>query len=192
MSPMSAEFDRRAQLSRTGCSPFLGTSRPKVKKDLGYALDVLDADHFGLEEGQGAHRRIPRRPDPAEEAEGARSSASSGLPGVGKTSLGKSIAKATGREFIRMALGGVRDEAEIRGQPADLYRLDARQGHPVDEEGQEVQPALPARRNRQEMGMDFRGDPVLGPAGSPGPRAELDVHGPLLEVEYESVEASCS
>ncbi|MBN9553006.1 MAG: LON peptidase substrate-binding domain-containing protein, partial [Alphaproteobacteria bacterium] len=113
MSPMSAESTVvRNYLDWLLSIPWGKNS--KVKQDLNYAQDVLDADHFGLDkvkerivEYLAVQSRQKKLKGPI--------LCLVGPPGVGKTSLGKSIAKATGREFIRMALGGVRDEAEIRG-----------------------------------------------------------------------------
>src|SRR5690606_29254520 len=114
MSPMSAE----ATVVRNYLDWLLSLPwgrKSKVKRDLGYAQQVLDADHYGLDkvkeriiEYLAVQARTGKLKGPI--------LCLVGPPGVGKTSLGKSIAKATGREFIRMALGGVRDEAEVRGQ----------------------------------------------------------------------------
>ncbi len=88
--------------------------RTKVKKDLSKAQEILDADHYGLErvkerilEYLAVQTRLNQIKGPI--------LCLVGPPGVGKTSLGQSIANATGRKYVRMALGGVRDEAEIRG-----------------------------------------------------------------------------
>ena len=113
MSPMSAEATVvRNYLDWLLSIPWQKNS--KVKHDLGFAEEVLDADHYGLDkvkerivEYLAVQSRQKKLKGPI--------LCLVGPPGVGKTSLGKSIAKATGREFVRMALGGVRDEAEIRG-----------------------------------------------------------------------------
>src|SRR3984885_11049885 len=113
MSPMSAE----ATVVRNYLDWLLSIpwqKRSKVKKDLAAAQTILDGDHFGLDkvkerivEYLAVQQRANKLTGPI--------LCLVGPPGVGKTSLGKSIAKATGREFVRMSLGGVRDEAEIRG-----------------------------------------------------------------------------
>ena len=113
MSPMSAE----ATVVRNYLDWLLSIPwrKPtKIIKDLKYAEDVLNADHHGLEkvkerilEYLAVQQRVDKMKGPI--------LCLVGPPGVGKTSLGKSIAKATGRNFVRMSLGGVRDEAEIRG-----------------------------------------------------------------------------
>ena len=113
MSPMSAE----ATVVRNYLDWMLGIpwgKRSKIKKDLHGAQAVLDGDHYGLEkvkerivEYLAVQQRANKLTGPI--------LCLVGPPGVGKTSLGKSIARATGREFVRMSLGGVRDEAEIRG-----------------------------------------------------------------------------
>ena len=113
MSPMSAE----ATVVRNYLDWLLSIpwqKRSKIKKDLPTAQTILDADHFGLDkvkerivEYLAVQQRANKLTGPI--------LCLVGPPGVGKTSLGKSIARATGREFVRMSLGGVRDEAEIRG-----------------------------------------------------------------------------
>ncbi|MGL6152157.1 MAG: LON peptidase substrate-binding domain-containing protein, partial [Aeromonas sobria] len=113
MSPMSAEATVvRSYVDWMVQVPW--KARSKVKKDLGKAQEVLDADHYGLEkvkdrilEYLAVQARVNKLKGPI--------LCLVGPPGVGKTSLGQSIARATGRKYVRMALGGVRDEAEIRG-----------------------------------------------------------------------------
>src|SRR5271163_1315383 len=113
MSPMSAE----ATVVRNYIDTLVGLpwrKKSKINKDLGNAVKVLDADHYGLEkvkerivEYLAVQQRVDRLKAPI--------LCLVGPPGVGKTSLGQSMARATNRKFVRMALGGVRDEAEIRG-----------------------------------------------------------------------------
>ncbi|HEX6229637.1 MAG TPA: LON peptidase substrate-binding domain-containing protein, partial [Solirubrobacterales bacterium] len=113
MSPMSAE----ATVVRNYLDWLLGIPwgrRSRVKHDLGFAEEVLDADHYGLEKVKERIVEYLAVQSRANKLKGPILCLV-GPPGVGKTSLGKSIARATGREFIRMSLGGVRDEAEIRG-----------------------------------------------------------------------------
>ena len=113
MSPMSAEASVvRGYLDWMVSIPWF--KRSKVRHDLKRAQAVLDEDHFGLEEVKdrileylAVQRRVKKIKGPV--------LCLVGPPGVGKTSLGESIARATNRKFVRMALGGVRDEAEIRG-----------------------------------------------------------------------------
>ena len=113
MSPMSAESSViRNYLDWILSIPW--GKKTKVKKDINFAKQVLDEDHYGLEkvkerilEYLAVQQRIKKMKGPILCLVGA--------PGVGKTSLGKSIARSTGRKFVRMSLGGVRDEAEIRG-----------------------------------------------------------------------------
>ncbi|SUH10616.1 Lon protease [Salmonella enterica subsp. enterica] len=113
MSPMSAEATVvRGYIDWMVQVPW--NARSKVKKDLRQAQEILDTDHYGLErvkdrilEYLAVQSRVNKIKGPI--------LCLVGPPGVGKTSLGQSIAKATGRKYIRMALGGVRDEAEIRG-----------------------------------------------------------------------------
>src|SRR5437899_3584428 len=113
MSPMSAESTVvRNYLDWLLSLPW--AKRSKIKKDLKLAQEILDNDHFGLEkvkerivEYLAVQQRANKLTGPI--------LCLVGPPGVGKTSLGKSIARATGRDFVRVSLGGVRDEAEIRG-----------------------------------------------------------------------------
>ena len=113
MSPMSAE----ATVVRNYIDVLVGlpwSKRTKIKHDLGNAEDVLNEDHYGLEKVKDRileYLAVQQRVDKVK----APILCLVGPPGVGKTSLGQSIAKATGRKYVRMALGGMRDEAEIRG-----------------------------------------------------------------------------
>jgi ATP-dependent Lon protease len=113
MSPMSAE----ATVVRNYIDVLIGlpwSKKTKIKHDLGNAEEVLNSDHFGLEKVKDRileYLAVQQRVDKVK----APILCLVGPPGVGKTSLGQSIAKATGRKYVRMALGGMRDEAEIRG-----------------------------------------------------------------------------
>jgi len=170
MSPMSAE----ATVVRNYLDWLLSIpwqKKSKIKKDLLAAQTLLDADHFGLDkvkdrivEYLAVQQRANKLTGPI--------LCLVGPPGVGKTSLGKSIAKATGREFVRMSLGGVRDEAEIRGH---------RRTYIGSMPGKVIQSMRKAKSSNplflldeiDKMGMDFRGDPssalleVLDPSRTP-------------------------
>ena len=113
MSPMSAEATVvRNYLDWLVSIPW--NKKSKIKKDLNSAQELLDAEHFGLDKVKERIVEYLAVQSRANKLTGPILCLV-GPPGVGKTSLGKSIAKATGREFVRMSLGGVRDEAEIRG-----------------------------------------------------------------------------
>ncbi len=149
MSPMSAEATVvRGYIDWMVQVPW--NARSKVKKDLRQAQEILDTDHYGLErvkdrilEYLAVQSRVNKIKGPI--------LCLVGPPGVGKTSLGQSIAKATGRKYVRMALGGVRDEAEIRGHrrtyigsmPGKLIQKMAKVGV--------KKPAVPVGRDRQNV-----------------------------------------
>ena len=182
MSPMSAE----ATVVRNYLDWLLGVPwgvKSRVKKDLGAAQKVLDTDHFGLEK---VKERIVEYL-----AVQARSTKLKGPilclvgpPGVGKTSLGRSVAKATGREFIRISLGGVRDESEIRGH---------RRTYIGSMPGKIIQSLKKAKTTNplilldeiDKMGQDFRGDPASALLEVLDPEQNNTFIDHYLEVEYD-------
>jgi ATP-dependent Lon protease len=182
MSPMSAE----ATVVRNYLDWLLGVpwgAKSRVKRDLGAAQKVLDADHYGLEK---VKERIVEYL-----AVQARSTKLKGPilclvgpPGVGKTSLGRSVAKATGREFIRISLGGVRDESEIRGH---------RRTYIGSMPGKIIQSLKKAKTTNplilldeiDKMGYDFRGDPASALLEVLDPEQNNTFVDHYLEVEYD-------
>ena len=182
MSPMSAE----ATVVRTYIDTL--TSLPwrkksKISRDLAQAVKVLDADHYGLEkvkerivEYLAVQQRVDRLKAPI--------LCLVGPPGVGKTSLGQSVARATGRKFVRMSLGGVRDEAEIRGHrrtyigsmPGKILQNMAKVG---------VRNPLFLLDEVDKMGQDFRGDPSSALLEVLDPEQNDTFVDHYVEVEYD-------
>lgn len=182
MSPMSAE----ATVVRGYIDWMLGVpwkKRSKVVIDLKKAREILDADHYGLEEVKerileylAVQSRVKKLQGPV--------LCLVGPPGVGKTSLGQSIARATNREFVRMALGGVRDEAEIRGHrrtyigsmPGKLIQRLSKVG---------VKNPLFLLDEIDKMGADTRGDPSSALLEVLDPEQNGTFNDHYLEVDYD-------
>ena len=182
MSPMSAE----ATVVRNYLDWLLNIpwgKNSKVKNDLEFAQGVLDTDHFGLDK---VKERIIEYLAVQSRTNKLRGPILClvGPPGVGKTSLGKSIAKATGREFVRMSLGGVRDESEIRGH---------RRTYIGSMPGKIIQSMKKAKKSNplflldeiDKMGMDFRGDPSAALLEVLDPEQNGTFMDHYLEVEYD-------
>ncbi len=182
MSPMSAE----ATVVRNYLDWLLSIpwgKKSKVKNDLALAEQVLEADHFGLEK---VKERIVEYLAVQARANKLRGPILClvGPPGVGKTSLARSIAKATGREYVRMSLGGVRDEAEIRGH---------RRTYIGSMPGKVIQSMKKAKKSNplflldeiDKMGMDFRGDPSSALLEVLDPEQNSTFMDHYLEVEYD-------
>ncbi len=182
MSPMSAE----ATVVRNYIDTLVGLpwkKKSKLKKTLAEAEEILEADHYGLDkvkerilEYLAVQKRVGRAKGPI--------LCLVGPPGVGKTSLGKSIARATGRKFSRMALGGVRDEAEIRGH---------RRTYIGSMPGKIVQNLAKVKRRNplilldeiDKMSTDFRGDPSSALLEVLDPEQNHTFTDHYLEVEFD-------
>ncbi|XSG82484.1 MAG: endopeptidase La [Methyloligella sp. ZOD6] len=182
MSPMSAE----ATVVRNYLDWLLGIPwgvKGKVKRDLDDAQNVLDEDHYGLEKVKDRiveYLAVQNRTNALK----GPILCLVGPPGVGKTSLGRSIAKATGREFVRMSLGGVRDEAEIRGH---------RRTYIGSMPGKVIQSMKKAKKTNplflldeiDKMGADFRGDPASALLEVLDPEQNNTFNDHYLEVDYD-------
>jgi len=182
MSPMSSE----ASVVRTYLDWMTNVpwkKRTKIQSDLSKAETTLEADHYGLKDVKdriieylAVQKRVKKLKGPI--------LCLVGPPGVGKTSLGESIARATGRKFVRMALGGVRDEAEIRGHrrtyigsmPGKVIQRMAKVG---------VKNPLVLLDEIDKMGMDHRGDPASALLEVLDPEQNHNFNDHYLEVDYD-------
>ncbi|MCH2039792.1 MAG: endopeptidase La [Saccharospirillaceae bacterium] len=182
MSPMSAEASVvRGYLDWLVNLPW--KKRSRVSHDLAKAEEILNADHYGLEEVKERILEYLAVQNRVKKVRGAVLCLV-GPPGVGKTSLGKSIARATNRKFIRMALGGVRDEAEIRGHrrtyigsmPGKLVQKMSKVG---------VKNPLFLFDEIDKMGMDHRGDPASALLEVLDPEQNSTFADHYLEVDYD-------
>ena len=182
MSPMSAEATVvRNYLDWLLCLPW-GT-KSRVKKDLNKAQTILDDDHYSLDKVKERIIEYLAVQQRSKKVKGPIMCLV-GPPGVGKTSLGKSVAKATGREFIRISLGGVRDESEIRGH---------RRTYIGSMPGKIIQALKKAKTTNplilldeiDKMGQDFRGDPASAMLEVLDPEQNSTFSDHYLEVEYD-------
>lgn len=182
MSPMSAEATVvRNYLDWMLTIPW--SKRSRIKRNLDHAEKVLDEDHYGLEKVKERILEYLAVQQRARKLKGPILCLV-GPPGVGKTSLGKSIARATGREFVRMSLGGVRDEAEIRGH---------RRTYIGSMPGKVVQGMKKAGKSNplflldevDKMGADFRGDPASALLEVLDPEQNNTFNDHYLEVDYD-------
>jgi len=182
MSPMSSE----ASVVRTYIDWMISVpwkKKSKIRTDLHKAEEILDDDHYGLKEVKeriveylAVQKRVKKLKGPI--------LCLVGPPGVGKTSLGESVARATGRKFVRMALGGVRDEAEIRGHrrtyigslPGKVLQKMAKVG---------VRNPLVLLDEVDKMGMDHRGDPAAALLEVLDPEQNHSFNDHYLEVDYD-------
>ncbi len=185
MSPMSAE----ATVVRNYLDWLLSipwNKKSKVKKDLVAAQTMLDNDHYGLEKVKDRIVEYLAVQSRANKLTGPILCLV-GPPGVGKTSLGKSIAKATGREFVRVSLGGVRDEAEIRGHRRTY--IGSMPGKIIQSmrKAKTSNPLFLLGRDRQD-GRRLPRRSVVGAARGPRPRAELDLQRPLSRGRLRSLQ----
>ncbi len=182
MSPMSAE----ATVVRNYLDWMVGVpwkKRSKIRNDLSKAEEVLEADHYGLEkvkerilEYLAVQQRMKKMKGPI--------LCLVGPPGVGKTSVGKSIARATNRKFMRMALGGVRDEAEIRGHRRTY--IGSMPGKIIQNLSKvETRNPLFLLDEIDKMAMDFRGDPASALLEVLDPEQNHTFNDHYMEVDYD-------
>ena len=182
MSPTSAE----ASVSRNYVETLVNlpwSKKTRIKKDLLQAEQVLDADHYGLEkvkerivEYLAVQQRMKKLKGPI--------LCLVGPPGVGKTSLGQSVARATGRKYVRMALGGVKDEAEIRGHRRTY--IGALPGQIMQKVAKvEVNNPLFLLDEIDKMATDFRGDPASAMLEVLDPEQNSTFNDHYLDIDYD-------